>query len=149
MKRLALLVLLALPLSAASPDPELTRTITALDKQLFDAFNNCELDKLKGFFADDLVFHHDEGGTTNGNTVMAEQVKKFICGKVTRELVSTTVYPMKGFGAVQTGVHRFHHPGHDDTEPVGEAQFFHVWEQKDGVWKITRVFSYDHHALAK
>ena len=149
LKRLALVLLVALPLAAASPEPELTRTITALDKQLFDAFNTCELEKFKSFFADDVEFYHDEGGLTHGAANVTDGVKKFICGKVTRELVSTEVYPMKNFGAVQSGVHRFHHPGHEDTEPVGQAQFFHVWQQKDGVWKIVRVISYDHHALAK
>lgn len=56
---------------------------------------------------------------------------------------------MKGYGAVEMGVHRFHDPGHDDTEGVGEAQFIHLWQYKDGAWKITRVINYDQHAAAK
>jgi len=32
---------------------------------------------------------------------------------------------------------------------VGEAKFIHLWQKKGGAWKITRVISYDHHALAK
>jgi len=56
---------------------------------------------------------------------------------------------MKGYGAVEIGVHRFHHPGHEDTERVGEGRFIHLWQYKDGAWKITRVISYDHHAAAK
>jgi hypothetical protein len=74
-----------------------------------------------------------------------------ICGKVTRELVPGTlqVYYMKGYGAVEMGVHRFHHPGHEDTEGVGEGKFVHLWQYKDGAWKITRAISYDHHAAAK
>ena len=35
------------------------------------------------------------------------------------------------------------------TEPVGEAKFVHLWQYKNGAWKITRVISYDHHALPK
>jgi hypothetical protein len=46
-------------------------------------------------------------------------------------------------------VHRFHHPGHEDTEGVGEGKFIHLWQYKDAAWKITRVISYDHHAAAK
>jgi hypothetical protein len=53
------------------------------------------------------------------------------------------------FGAVEIGVHRFHHPGHEDTEPVGEAKFIHLWQNQDGAWKLTRIISFDHHALAK
>jgi len=56
---------------------------------------------------------------------------------------------MKGFGAVEIGVHRFHHPGHEDTEPVGEAKFIHLWQYKDGMWRIKRVISFDHHQAAK
>lgn len=56
---------------------------------------------------------------------------------------------MDGYGALETGVHRFHHPGHEDTEPVGEGKFIHLWQYKDNAWKITRVISYDHHAVAK
>ena len=55
----------------------------------------------------------------------------------------------KGYGAVEMGVQRFHHPGHDDTEPVGEGKFIHLWQYKDHAWRITRVISYDHHALVK
>jgi hypothetical protein len=36
--------------------------------------------------------------------------KKNICGKVTRELVkgSIEVYPVKDFGAIEIGLHKFH-----------------------------------------
>jgi hypothetical protein len=56
---------------------------------------------------------------------------------------------MKGYGMLETGVHRFHHPGHEDTEGVGEGQFIHLWQYKGGAWKITRVISYDHHPAGK
>ena len=56
------------------------------------------------------------------------------------------VYPLNGYGAVEIGVHRFYHPYEQDHGEVGEAKFIHVWQNKDGVWKITRVISYDHGA---
>jgi hypothetical protein len=109
------------------------------------------LEKFAAFFVDDVEFYHDQGGVTLGKQELTNSVKKNICGKVTRELVpaSLQIYQMKGYGAVEMGVHRFHHPGHDDTEPVGEGKFIHLWHYKDGAWKITRVISYDHHAAAK
>ncbi len=145
-----LLTLMTLPVlaSAASPEAALTKKITELDAALFQAFNQCDLEKFASLFADDVEFYHDEGGITLGAKAVTEAVKNNICGKVNRVLVSTEVYPMKGFGAVQTGVHRFTHPGKDDVQPMGEAQFTHLWQNKDGVWKITRVISYDHHPLA-
>ncbi|HEY6251636.1 MAG TPA: nuclear transport factor 2 family protein [Candidatus Angelobacter sp.] len=130
--------------------PELEKAITSLDAALFDSYNHCDLKKFASFFTDDVEFYHDQGGVTLGQAALTDSVKKNICGKVTRELVPGTlqVYYMKGYGAVEVGVHRFHHPGHEDTESVGEGKFIHLWQYKDGAWKITRVISYDHHAVA-
>jgi ketosteroid isomerase-like protein len=130
---------------------ELDKALTTLDASLFDAYNKCDLDKFASFFVDDVEFYHDQGGVTLGKANLTESVKKNICGKVTRELVPGTlqVYYMKGYGAVEMGVHRFHHPGNEAKEGVGEGKFVHLWQYKDGGWKITRVISYDHHAAAK
>jgi hypothetical protein len=130
---------------------ELEKVITALDAALFDAYNRCDLKKFGSFIDDNVEFYHDQGGLTLGRAALTESVKQNICGKVTRELVpgSLQIYPMKGYGAVEMGVHRFHHPGHEDTEGVGEGKFIHLWRYEDGAWKITRVISYDHHPAAK
>jgi hypothetical protein len=121
------------PLDSIKSQEELDKAVTLLDAALF---------------VDYVEFYHDQGGVTLGRQNLTDSIKKNICGKVTRELVPGTlrVYYMKGYGAVEMGVHRFHHPGHDDTEPVGEGKFIHLWQCKDGAWKITRVISYDHHA---
>jgi ketosteroid isomerase-like protein len=139
------------PLDKIQNQQDLDRAVTALDAALFDAYNRCDLAKFESFFVDDVEFYHDQGGVTLGKAALTDAIKKNICGKVTRELVPGTLkaYPMKGFGALEVGVHRFHHPGHEDTEGVGEGQFVHLWQYKDGAWKITRVISYDHHAAAK
>lgn len=130
---------------------ELDKAIATLDASLFDSYNRCDLEKFSSFFADDVEFYHDQGGVTLGRAALTDSIKKNICGKTTRELVPGTlqVHYMKGYGAVEMGVHRFHHPGHEDTEGVGEASFIHLWQYKDGAWKITRVISYDHHSAPK
>lgn len=135
--------------STAPPD-ELFRTIASLDTALFDSYNSCDLQKFKTFFTDDVEFYHDQGGLTVGAQTLTEQVNNNICGKARRELVAGTlqVYPMHGYGAVETGVHRFYQPG-KGNEPTGEAKFIHLWQKKDGAWKITRVISYDHVSLMK
>ena len=132
----------------AKASDELVSTITALDAALFDAYNRCDLDKLGSYFADDLEFYHDQGGLMAGKQKTIDAVKNNICGKVRRELVPGTleVYPIHGYGAVEIGVHRFYHPG-QQTDAPGEAKFIHVWQLKDGTWKITRVISIDHHGL--
>lgn len=138
-------------LDAIQSQEELNKAIATLDGAVFDSYNHCDLEKFGNFFTEDVEFYHDQGGVTLGRAALVDSVKKNICGKVTRELVPGTlqIYHMKGYGAVEMGVHRFHHPGHDDTEPVGEGKFIILWQYKDGAWKITRVISYDHHALAK
>ena len=138
------------PQTAPATDA-LFQTIQSLDTQLFDAYNHCDLEKLGSLLANDLEFYHDKTGLSRGRAALVEGVKNNICGKVTRELVPGTleVYPIADYGAVEIGVHRFHHPGHETAESVGEAKFIHLWQKKDGAWKVTRVISFDHQALKK
>jgi hypothetical protein len=100
-----------------------------------------------------LEFYHDKTGLSRGRPALLEGIKNNICGKVTRELVPGTleVYPIADYGAVEIGVHRFHHPGHETSDSVGEARFIHLWQKQkmDGSWKVTRVISFDHQALKK
>jgi|SRR5579862_1004397 len=139
------------PLEKIQNQAELDRAGAALDTALFDSYNKCDLEKFSSFLTDDIEFYHDQGGVTLGKKALTESVKNNICGKVTRELVPGTlkVFQMKGYGMLETGVHRFHHPGHEEEIGVGEGQFIHLWQYKDGAWKLTRVISYDHHAAGK
>jgi Domain of unknown function (DUF4440) len=137
-----------LPLGKIANRAELEQTMSALVAALFDSYNKCDLQKFASFFVDNVEFYHDQGGVTLGKDALTDSVKKNICGKTTRELVSMQAFYMKGYGAVETGVHPFHHPGHEEIG-VGEGRFIHLWQYRDGAWKITRVISYDHHAAAK
>lgn len=132
--------------SAATPNA-LFQTVSALDTKLFNAYNKCDLNTLGAMVSDDLEFYHDKTGLSVGKPIFIEAIKKNICGKVHRELVPGTleVYPLNGYGAVEIGVHRFTHPGLDDD--LGEAKFITLWQNKNGVWKVTRVISYDHESL--
>jgi Domain of unknown function (DUF4440) len=96
--------------------------------------------------ADDLEFYHDVTGFSPGRQALVDGLNNTICGKVTRELVPGTleVYPIANYRAVEIGVHRFHRPGNTD---VGEAKFIMLWQSQQGVWKLRRVASSDHHPL--
>jgi hypothetical protein len=60
------------------------------------------------------------------------------------------VYPIKDFGAVETGVHRFYATEKGQQEQLSsEAKFVQVWQLKSGVWKITRIISYGHEEFLK
>lgn len=126
-------------------DDPLYKTIAGLDSELFDAYNNCGLDTLGSLVSKDLEFYHDKTGLAIGRQPFIDAIKNNICGKVHRELVPGTleVYPMKDFGAVEIGIHRFSHPG--DPHNLGEAKFITLWQHKDGAWKVTRAISFDHH----
>ena len=125
----------------------LFETVAGLDRKLFDAYNTCDLDTLGTLVTDDLEFYHDKTGLEVGKKPFLAAIKNNICGKVQRVLISDSleVYPLNGYGAVEVGRHRFHHPGREQ-EGVGEAKFVTIWRLKDGEWKITRVLSYDHAA---
>lgn len=139
------------PTQPTQEQDKLFATIQSLDTRLFDAYNHCDLKTFGSLLADDLEFYHDKTGLMRGRQAVVDAVKQNICGKVTRELVPGTleVYPIANYGAVEIGVHRFHHPGHEDTEGVGEAKFIHLWQETNGTWQVTRVISFDHHGVAK
>jgi len=127
---------------------ELTETVRRLDASLFNAYNGCDLEKFGSFFPEHLEFYHDQSG---GGPMTREQlvaaIKQNICGKVHRELVSIEVFPMKNYGALETGVHRFSHPGIDNDQ--GDAKFVQLWKYEDGRWWLTVVISYDHNEPVK
>jgi ketosteroid isomerase-like protein len=130
--------------SIAQPD-RLFKTVQSLDTKLFDAYNHCDLTTLGAMVSDDLEFYHDQTGLSVGKAPFLAAIKQNICGKVERELLTDTleVYQLKGYGAVEIGIHRFHHPGHPE-DGMGDAKFVTLWQNKDGMWKVTRVISYEH-----
>jgi ketosteroid isomerase-like protein len=160
---LTIVCMLALPICALAQSPtpppppgynasatdDLVQTISRLDKQVFDAIDRCDMKTEASFWADDAEFYHDKNGLMVGGAQIVDAIKNNLCGKVKRELVPGTmeVYPLAGYGAVEIGVHRFLHPWEQDHGVVGEAKFIHIWQHKDGGWKITRVISIDHHEV--
>lgn len=130
----------------------LTDEISALDSKVFDAFNHCaepgRLDEHASYFSPDVEFYHDTGGVTWTRDEMIANTRKYVCGNFTRELVPGTlkVYPVKDFGAISQGVHRFCQLASGQCE--GLADFVIVWRQQAGKWEITRVLSYGHRAAA-
>jgi hypothetical protein len=127
---------------------ELFTEIAHMDSMLFDAFNKHDADKLMSIFDSSLEFYHDKGGLANFEQTKTNTIDLFERNKNTglrRDLVpgSMEVYPIKDYGAVETGLHRFCHDENGKTD-CGTFKFSHVWQKKDGQWKITRVISYDH-----
>lgn len=143
----------AAPASGDPPTPSgaedsLFDTISALDAAVFGAFNQCsspdQLQKHASYFAPDVEFYHDTGGVTWSREEMLANTQKYVCGNFRRELVpaSLKVFPIKDFGAIAQGSHRFCQFAGDTCE--GMADFVIVWSHQDGSWRITRVLSYGH-----
>lgn len=135
------------PTTKQVADP-LFETVSALDSAVFGAFNNCsspdQLQKHAGYFAPDIEFYHDTGGVTWSRQEMLANTEKYVCGNFRRELVPGTfkVFPVKDFGAIAQGSHRFCQFANGKCE--GVADFAIVWSNQNGNWQITRVLSYGH-----
>lgn len=130
-------------------DP-LDLAIAKLDHAVFDAFNKCadpeQLELHGSYFDKGVEFYHDTGGVTFSRKAMLANTEKNACGKYRRELVDSSlrVYPVKDFGAIETGRHRF--CSMDGKKCDGQAEFTIVWRQDEDEWQVTRVLSYGHRA---
>ena len=126
----------------------LLRQIAASDSAFFDAYNNCQLATMKSYITSDVEFYHDQSALAHLPELM-DDLRKNICGKVHRDPVPGTleVYPLKGYGAVATGLHRFCDSRKYRTCVEGEsgvAKFVTLWRKDNGKWRMARVISYDH-----
>ncbi|MEP7043735.1 MAG: nuclear transport factor 2 family protein [Dokdonella sp.] len=132
----------------ATSQDELARTIGELDGKVFDAYNRCDLPGFERYFAPDVEFYHDTGGVTHTRQQVVDNTRKYICGKVRRELVAGTlhVYHIKDYGAIEEGEHRFCELASGRCE--GIAKFVMVWQRQGDDWRMTRVLSYGHRAVA-
>ena len=150
--RLLVALLLVLPAAHASDDaaPSLLDTILALDTAAFDAFNHCDeegqLQRHAGYFDQNVEFYHDTGGVTWTRAQMLENTAKYVCGNYRRERIEGTfrVHPVKDFGAISQGEHRFCQIATGTCD--GRAEFTIVWKQQPAGWVMTRVLSYGHRA---
>ena len=134
---------------------ELFTEIAHMDSVMFDAFNAHDIVKLMSTFDTTLEFYHDQGGVTNYEQNKINFLKSFERNKTTglrREIVSGSmeVYPIKDYGAVETGIHRFYATEKGQQEKLSsEAKFVQIWQKKAGAWKITRIISYGHQEYLK
>ncbi|RYY33658.1 MAG: nuclear transport factor 2 family protein [Sphingobacteriaceae bacterium] len=120
-------------------------TIIAMDKKVFDAYNNCDLDKFEDYFTRDVEFLHDRTGRTESRHDLMKTMKS-LCenGGMHRELVNAKIYPLDFYGALEIGTHRFYKTVKGKKQSAGTAKFINVWKLDDEEWKIARVISYDH-----
>jgi hypothetical protein len=129
------------------PDAALPALIARLDQRHFDAFNQCDTEALQALYAPDVEFFHDLNGRVMNREQFIQAVRKNICGKVQRRVLSDTmeVYPMAKVGALQMGRHCFAEVGQSDC--VQQARYTILWRFDGASWQIAKVFSYDHRPM--
>jgi ketosteroid isomerase-like protein len=124
-------------------DQELYNTIVHMDSVYFNAYNTCDMATQASIYSDSIEFYHDKGGLTTSKQDILDQIKKNICGKVTRELVpgSIEVYPINGFGAIEMGLHKFHNHMEKEVSPSKASKFIVIWQKSNDGWKMKRIVS--------
>jgi len=134
------------PAEATAGKPDLRTEILRADEELFDAFNRADVDTMGKIFAPDLEFYQDDEGLANYRQTLDDLREMFARSNGTRrELDDSTVEirPIKGFGAVEIGTHRFCHREYAQ-DICGEFRFVHIWRNTSGQWQLARVISYGH-----
>lgn len=126
--------------------PRLSDEIAQMDAKTYAAFNAHDVDLLMSMFAPDVEFYQDNDGVSDFTQTKNDFAKMFASvPDIRRELVkgSLEVYPIKDYGAIEIGVHRFCH-NENGKDECGSFKFVHIWRKIDNAWKITRVISYGH-----
>jgi ketosteroid isomerase-like protein len=128
--------------SQNTEDKALYDTIMKLDNTYFKAYNECDMKTQSEFYDEDIEFYHDMGGLVTDKVELLKSIEKNICGKVTRTLLeeSVEVHPIKDFGAVQIGMHKFY----NNQEPNAiskPTKFIVIWKKTDCKWLMSRVIS--------
>lgn len=141
-KILCLSVVLFSCIQGQAQTDELYQTIRQLDSTFFHAYNTCDLKTQAQFYADTIEFFHDKSGLDTSKQHILENTQKYICGKVTRQLVkgSIEVSPLLGYGAVEFGQHTFHNNQEPNDKPH-PSKFVIVWRNHNDKWTITKVIS--------
>lgn len=126
-------------------DPKLYETIIKMDSLFFGYYNTCEtnLDKYAALYSENIEFFHDQGGLMSSKQGIVDATKRNVCGKVTRELVkgSVEIYPIKDYGAIEIGLHKFHNNQEPAGTPSKIGRFMITWKKENNDWKIVKVVS--------
>jgi hypothetical protein len=54
---------------------------------------------------------------------------------------SIEVYPIKDYGAIEMGLHRFQNSEDASSVTSRAGKFIIIWQHKNNQWKITKVVS--------
>ena len=139
---------------AQAPAPDPAAAVAERDAAFWRVYNACDVPGFEPFFTKDVEFYHDRGGPMAGWDALAAALKNGLCGDANR----TRRAPVEGtvrisilkqgdtvYGAFVAGAHLFYvtQPGKPESLD-GHARFANLWRLQDGVWRMSRILSYDH-----
>ena len=121
---------------------DLYNQIVKMDAKYFKAYNTCDMKTQKEMYDEELEFFHDKGGLSTSKSNLLKALKENICDKVTRTLIkgSVEVYPIKDYGAIQIGYHKFYNKQEPNAKST-PSKFIVVWKNEKSNWKMTKVIS--------
>jgi len=131
------------------PDAAVFDTIAALDSVLFAAMNRGDLSTLAAMYGSALEFYHDRSGLLDYEANLRISRENFArrSESVRREMDagSLEVYPVRGFGAIEVGSHKFYTtvPGQPERL-TASPKFVLIWKNENGRWRVVRAISYGH-----
>jgi hypothetical protein len=140
----------------AVTDPELVTEVEAADARLFRAiFDACDIDAASTMLTEDVRFIHDKWGQTANDRATLVNAFKSGCKNQAagsdfhsrREIVPGTqqVHALNGYGAIETGKHRFYAVLPGKPEQLTEiSEFVILWKHVGGKWLMAEAISYDH-----
>lgn len=121
---------------------DLYTDIVKMDSIYFAAYNTCDIKTQAAIYADEIEFFHDKGGLLTDKKELLKSLKENICNKVTRTLIkgSIEVYPIKDYGAIQIGYHKFYNKQEPNAKSI-PSKFIVIWKKEKENWKMTKVIS--------
>ncbi len=136
--------------------PQTIAEVEAADTRLFHAiFDACDIDTASAMMTEDVRFIHDKWGQiANDRATLVDTLRGGCRNQAAgtdfrsrRELVPGTqhVYALNGYGAIETGTHRFYALLPGKPEQLTEiSEFIILWKHIDGKWLMAETISFDH-----
>lgn len=123
-------------------DVKLYNEIVKMDSIYFNAYNTCDMETQADLYDENIEFFHDKGGLSTDKKALLKALKENICNKVTRTLIqgSIEVYPIKNYGAIEIGYHKFFNKEEQNAKSI-PSKFIMIWKNEHDTWKITKVIS--------
>jgi uncharacterized protein DUF4440 len=137
------------PAPALLPHDELAAEIREADRQVFEAYQDCNLSRYASFLSADLEFYQDNLGVRNRRQILTSMKNRCSEGiHLSRRVNDKTlvINAVPGYDAVEAGTHSIYSVQEGGSEHLDAiAQFVQIWTKKAGHWQLLRVVTFDHH----